>query len=242
MTEPGDRAVLLLQKVSELLLESRAIVQQLEVVPDRESSADAADRIAYGILVAGPEEGLVNTIRHALFATGTIPIRQDRAGDGRWVTMNSTAREALLAVKREQKILSTYVFSSPEGKFFHNFERYWRPALRTAKIPDFRFHDLSHTFASRLAMAGVGPIHRSAGGWLEDPGHGPALRSCSPCSGACSPSPRPPRPNVGGYRERSNSRRTRTSSANSCAVSRLAFYRPRAFYSRTTACLSRSNE
>src|SRR5262244_706780 len=62
----ADRAVLLLQKVSELLLESRAIAQQLEVAPDGESSADAADRIAYGILVAALEEGLVNTIRHAL--------------------------------------------------------------------------------------------------------------------------------------------------------------------------------
>ena len=46
MTESPDRAVLLLQRASELLLESRAIVQQLEVVPDGESSADAADRIA----------------------------------------------------------------------------------------------------------------------------------------------------------------------------------------------------
>src|SRR5215471_13400917 len=46
MTEPADRAVLLLQKVSELLLESRAIVKELEAVPDSESSADAADRIA----------------------------------------------------------------------------------------------------------------------------------------------------------------------------------------------------
>jgi len=66
MTEPADRAVLLLQRVSELLLESRAIAQELEVVPDGESSADAADRIAYGILVAALEEGLVSTIRHAL--------------------------------------------------------------------------------------------------------------------------------------------------------------------------------
>jgi len=66
LTEPADRAVLLLQKVSELLLESRAIVQKLEVVPDGESSADAADRIAYGILVAALQEGLVTTIRHAL--------------------------------------------------------------------------------------------------------------------------------------------------------------------------------
>jgi len=31
------------------------------------------------------------------FATGTIRIRQDKAGDGRWVTMNSAALEALLA-------------------------------------------------------------------------------------------------------------------------------------------------
>ena len=64
--EPADRAVLLLQKVSKLLLEYRAIVKELEVVPDRESSADTADRIAYGILVAALEEGLVTTIRHAL--------------------------------------------------------------------------------------------------------------------------------------------------------------------------------
>jgi hypothetical protein len=63
MKEAPDRAVLLLQRVSELLLESRAIAQQLEAVSDGESSAQAADRIAYGILVAALEEGLVSTIR-----------------------------------------------------------------------------------------------------------------------------------------------------------------------------------
>ena len=41
-------------------------MKELEAIPDGESSADAADRIAYGILVAALEEGLVNTIRHAL--------------------------------------------------------------------------------------------------------------------------------------------------------------------------------
>ena len=66
MTEPADRAVVLLQRVSELLLESRVIVKELEVVPDGESSAETADRISYGILVAALEEGLVTTIRHAL--------------------------------------------------------------------------------------------------------------------------------------------------------------------------------
>ncbi|MBI2525276.1 MAG: site-specific integrase [Candidatus Rokubacteria bacterium] len=100
------------------------------------------------------------------FSTGAIHVKQDKAGDGRWVTVNSVAREALLSVKREQKILSPWVFCSPEGKFLHNFERDWRPALEAAKIPDFRFHDTRHTFASRLAMAGVDlyTVQR-AGGW-----------------------------------------------------------------------------
>ena len=100
------------------------------------------------------------------FATNSLRIRRDKAGDERWVALNSTAREGLLAAKREQKVLSNYVFCSPQGKFLHNFERYWRPALREARIPDLRFHDCRHTFASRLPMAGVDLYTvQKAGGW-----------------------------------------------------------------------------
>lgn len=119
-------------------------------------------------LHTGMRRGELRTLRweDVDFETRSFRIKQDKAGDGRWVTMNSAAREALLSIKRGQKILSPYVFCSPEGKFLHNFERYWRPALRAANIPDFRFHDLRHTFASRLAMAGVDlyTVQR-AGGW-----------------------------------------------------------------------------
>ena len=66
MKEPADRAVLLLQRVNELLVESRAIAKQLEVLQDGESSAGAADRIAYGILVAALGGGLVRTLRDAV--------------------------------------------------------------------------------------------------------------------------------------------------------------------------------
>ena len=100
------------------------------------------------------------------FETGSIRIKQDKAGDGRWASMNSVARDARVTIKREQKVLSPYVFCSPKGRFLHNWERYWRPALHAAQIPNFRFHDLRHTFASRLAMDGVDlyTVQR-AGGW-----------------------------------------------------------------------------
>jgi len=119
-------------------------------------------------LNTGMRRGELQTLRwqDVDFASGTLRISRDKAGDGRWVVINSVAREALLSVKREQKILSPYVFSSATGKLLHNFERDWKPALLAAKIPDFRFHDLRHTFASRLAMAGVDlyTVQR-AGGW-----------------------------------------------------------------------------
>src|SRR5215467_5259606 len=99
-------------------------------------------------------------------ATGTVHIPLDKAGTGRSVALNSVAKAALLALKRAPGVKGPWVFSSPHGKRLHNLERYWRSALQEALIPDFRFHDLRHTFASSLSMDGVDlyPVQR-AGGW-----------------------------------------------------------------------------
>ncbi len=68
--------------------------------------------------------------------------------------------------KGGKEILSQYVFCSHKGRFLHNFAKEWYPALEAAGIRDFRFHDLRHTFASRLTMSGVDlyTVQR-AGGW-----------------------------------------------------------------------------
>ena len=85
----------------------------------------------------GMRQGELRALRWADvdFETAAIRIAHDKAGDGRWVAMNSVTREALIAAKREARVLGPYVFASPEGRFLHNFERYWRPAVTAASIP-----------------------------------------------------------------------------------------------------------
>jgi integrase len=99
-------------------------------------------------------------------ASGQLRIRRDKAGDGRWVALNSEAISALKAAKR-RSVVSPLVFCTPEGRSLAvNFKRYWQPFVRAAGLADFRFHDLRDTFASRLVARGVSShIVQHAGGW-----------------------------------------------------------------------------
>jgi site-specific recombinase XerD len=47
------------------------------------------------------------------------------------------------------------VFAAANGDELTSVRRPWDDSLEKAKIADFRFHDLRHSFASKLVMKGV---------------------------------------------------------------------------------------
>jgi integrase len=82
-----------------------------------------------------------------------ITIRMTKNNEVRAIPINSILYNELK--RKEPKTDSEYVFANSEGKPYSDIKTGFKAALRRARIKDFRFHDLRHTFASRLVMAGV---------------------------------------------------------------------------------------
>jgi integrase len=89
------------------------------------------------------------------FKAGVLTIPKSKNGDARHVPMTSTVR-AILSRRARPLENAKLVFPNTEGTRDLRWAKKTVPAaLRAARIEDFRFHDLRHTFASRLAMESV---------------------------------------------------------------------------------------
>ena len=99
-------------------------------------------------------------------SVGVLTVREAKPGEGRRMPLNNVVRKTLLRLHQERGQALTengsysgerngLVFSAREGGYLHNLNRDWYPALRFAGLRDLHFHNLRHTFASRLVMRGV---------------------------------------------------------------------------------------
>jgi len=85
---------------------------------------------------------------------GFILLDITKNGERREIPINETLRTILQGLTRRLDV--PYVFFAIEtGKPFQDVKRSFNTALRKIGIRDFHFHDLRHTFASHLVMAGI---------------------------------------------------------------------------------------
>jgi integrase len=78
-----------------------------------------------------------------------------KSGKTRHVPMNIEASTIIQRWRTQCPLDETYVFSNKIGEPMHDARSSWSKVLSGAGIKDFRWHDLRHTFASKLVMAGV---------------------------------------------------------------------------------------
>ena len=84
----------------------------------------------------------------------TIEGATSKSGQTRHVQLNSQAYTILHDWQQQSN--GDYVFPSPRtGGRFNNIKKSWAGLRERAHIKDFRFHDLRHSFASKLVAAGV---------------------------------------------------------------------------------------
>ncbi|WP_395117717.1 tyrosine-type recombinase/integrase [Rhodanobacter sp. FW102-FHT14D06] len=77
----------------------------------------------------------------------TVRAGYAKSGKARHIPLNSEAVAVLKQWKKQE----------PEGRLFklECTAKSWGRLMEKAKLEDFRFHDLRHTFASKLVMAGI---------------------------------------------------------------------------------------
>ncbi len=94
---------------------------------------------------------------------GVLTINETKGGERRRVPMNSTVQAILTELGAQHKVDQSGAIFPYNGRYLRRvFER----AVRVAGLTPFRFHDLRHTFASRLAMQGANDRTIMAlGGW-----------------------------------------------------------------------------
>jgi len=94
--------------------------------------------------------------------TGVYTIPESKSGDALRLPMHSRVKAILSGLSKN----GVYVFAEADGEPPWDFTHTFAAAVKRAGIHDLHLHGLRHTFASRLAMAGVDPLTiQQLGGW-----------------------------------------------------------------------------
>ena len=91
---------------------------------------------------------------HLDMTYGFILLDRTKNGERREIPINETLKTLFRSLPR--RLDTTYIFCDPKtGKPYGDIKHSFDTARKKAELEDLHFHDLRHTFASHLVMAGI---------------------------------------------------------------------------------------
>ena len=110
-------------------------------------------RIVTCALSTGMRKGEILSLewdRHIDLRHGFILLDKMKNGERRQIPISPLLRESLNGIVRRVDV--PYVFHDSKGRRYKDVKTGFATACTRARLTDFRFHDLRHTFASLLVM------------------------------------------------------------------------------------------
>jgi len=104
---------------------------------------------------ARKQETLSLTWRDVDLRRAQLTIEHSKNGERRTLPLAGRALQTVQALAKVRRIDTPLLFPRADGRAPLDLRYAFHQALRAAGIPDFRFHDLRHTFSSYIAMNGA---------------------------------------------------------------------------------------
>lgn len=126
--------------------------EEVRLFKAMDSSPDYLKHIVTMALLTGMRKGEILNLKWSNIdmVYGFIELLETKSGRSRRIPISKRLMSLLVALDKT----SEYVFTI-EGNRIGDIKKCWNTAIRNARISNFRFHDLRHTFATRLVEKGV---------------------------------------------------------------------------------------
>lgn len=111
-------------------------------------------RIVTCAINTGMRKGEILSLRWEQIRNGFIYLEKTKSKNKREIPINEDLEQIFKEIRKEQGLSSKYVFIYGR-RTIGRVDRAFKGALRRARIENFKFHDLRHTFASHLIMRGA---------------------------------------------------------------------------------------